>query len=363
MKLGLGIYRHGLDDAHFAFARQAGATHIVAHLVDYQHGLDQQPTATDQPVGGTGGWGYAGSSDGLWSVDALRDLRRRVEAHGLTLAAIENLDPAHWHDILLDGPRKDQQLEQVKQIVRNLGEAGIPALGYNFSLAGVASRTKGAFARGGATSVGMDGVDDTPVPHGMVWNMIYDANAPAGTMPATTHEALWQRVTEFLRQIVPVAEEAGVRLAAHPDDPPAPTVRQTPRLVYQPHLYQNLIDIVDSPANGLEYCLGTLSEMTEGDIYDATERYAAQGRIVYVHLRNVRGHVPQYQETFIDEGQLDPLRALRILHRQGFDGVIIPDHTPQMTCAAPWHAGMAHALGYLRALIDRVHDEAGDEST
>lgn len=357
MHLGLGLYRHMLDDEHFAFARQAGATRIVAHLVDYHHRGSADNPRDNQPVGGSGGWGEAGHSDHLWSVEALTDLRQRIESHGLQLAAIENLDPAHWHDVLLDGPRKDAQLAHVQQIVRNLGEAGVPVLGYNFSIAGVASRITGPFARGGAVSVGMDGVDQTPLPHGMVWNMIYDRHAPPGTITPPTHQALWQRLADFLEAVVPVAEEAGVTLAAHPDDPPAPTVRQTPRLVYQPWMYQDLIDLAPQHANGLELCVGTLAEMSDGDVYDAVERYARQGRLAYVHCRNVRGKVPQYQETFIDEGEVDFLRILRILHRAGFEGTLIPDHTPQMTCPGPWHAGMAHALGYLRALLDRVRDE------
>ena len=89
--------------------------------------------------------------------------------------------------------------------------------------------------------------------------------------------------------------------------------------------------------------------MTEGDIYETVDNYSRQQRLGYVHLRNVRGKVPHYRETFIDDGDVDVLRVLAILHRNHFRGVIIPDHTPQMSCAAPWHAGMAYALGYLQA--------------
>jgi mannonate dehydratase len=148
---------------------------------------------------------------------------------------------------------------------------------------------------------------------------------------------------------VPVAEKAGVRLAAHPDDPPMPTMRQQPRLVYQPHMYQRLIDLAPSRSNSLELCVGTMAEMTEGNIYDAVDQYSKQGKIAYIHLRNVVGKVPNYRETFIDEGDVDMLRIMAILHRNKFDGVLIPDHTPQMTCSAPWHAGMAHTLGFMLA--------------
>jgi mannonate dehydratase len=248
-------------------------------------------------------------------------------------------------------------LENLKTIIRNVGKAGIPIMGYNFSIAGVAGRVKGPFARGRAEAVGMDEPCDKPMPTGMVWNMVYDSNAPPGVARSATPGELWQRFKDFLDALIPVAEEAGVTLAAHPDDPPLPTIRGQPRLVYQPQLYQKLIDLKLSPRNALEFCIGTLAEMTEGDVYEVVDTYSRQGKLAYVHLRNVRGKVPFYRESFIDDGDVDALRVLRILRRNHFQGVLIPDHTPQMSCAAPWHAGMAHALGYLRAALQLIENE------
>ncbi|MGB8845428.1 MAG: mannonate dehydratase [Terracidiphilus sp.] len=354
MKLGLGLYRHMLNDENYAFAVQAGCTHVLAHLVDYfkqgNGNSSNDGPSNNQPTGGQDQpWGMAGDPDRLWTAAELIALRMQVEAAGLKLEGIENLDPAHWHDILLDGPRRAEHMRNVHAILRAMGEAGIPTLGYNFSIAGVAGRTSGPFARGGAESVGMDGTVDTPTPNGQVWNMIVDASAPSGTLPAVTHDELWRRLQRFLEEALPVAEKAGVRLAAHPDDPPTATMRQQPRLVYQPDMYQRLIDVSPSPSNMLEFCLGTLAEMTEGDIYQTVERYSAQHRIAYVHFRNISGKAPHYHETFIDDGDVDMLRILWILAKNGFDGVVIPDHSPQMTCSAPWHAGMAHTLGFLKA--------------
>lgn len=353
MKLGLGLYRHQLNPEHYRFAKQCGCTHLVVHLVDYfKSSRSNQPG--DQPVGDDTGWGYAGDPDKLWTFEELAALRQEINAAGLELEAIENFDPAHWHDVLLDGPEKEQQLENVKTIIRHLGRAGIPIMGYNFSIAGVAGRVKGNFARGAAEAVGMAGPFDKPLPNGMVWNMIYDRHAPPGNAPTATPEQLWQRLKDFLDAVIPVAEEAGVTLAAHPDDPPLPTVRGQPRLVHQPHLYQKLIDLKPSPRNALEFCVGTLAEMTEGNIYDVVDHYSRQGKLGYVHLRNVRDKVPHYKETFIDDGAVDVLRVLRILKQNGFNGVVIPDHAPQMACAAPWHAGMAYALGFLKAGISQL---------
>lgn len=353
MKLGLGLYRHMLTAENFRFARQCGGSHVVAHLVDYfKQGEDND--TENQPVGGGHGWGYAGDPAKLWTEEELRSLKQRVNEAGLELAAIENFDPAHWYDVLLDGPLKARHLENIKTIVRNAGLAGIPAIGYNFSLAGVAGRIKGPFARGSAISVGMEGLDETPIPRGMVWNMVYDPSAPPGNVEQVSSEALWQRLKDFLEALMPVAEEAGVTLAAHPDDPPVSGLRGQPRLVYQPRLYQKLLDLRPSPRNALEFCVGSLAEMTEGNIYEVVDHYSRQGKIAYVHLRNVHGKAPHYRETFVDDGDVDMIRVLSILKKNGFDGVVVPDHTPQMACQAPWHAGMAYALGYIRALLQRL---------
>jgi mannonate dehydratase len=358
MKLGLNLYRHQLDRDHYRFARQCGCTHVVIHLVDYFR-ASRSNRPGDQPVGDATGWGHAGDPNKLWTREEITSIKREINEAGLELEAIENFDPAHWHDVLLNGPKKQEQLENLKTIVRHVGAAGVPILGYNFSIAGVAGRIKGPFARGDAEGVGMAGPFDEPLPNGVVWNMVYNAKAPPGIVPTATSEELWQRLQDFLDALIPVAEEAGVTLAAHADDPPLPTLRSQPRLVYQPHLYQKLIDLKPSSRNALEFCVGTLAEMTEGDVYEALDTYGRQGKLAYVHLRNVRGKVPFYRETFIDEGDVDALRILRILQRNQFQGVLVPDHAPQMTCAAPWHAGMAYTLGYLRAALRALESEGG----
>ncbi len=347
-----------LNESDLAFAKQLGATHVVVHLVDYFKGGGNANPRHDQPTGELAGWGLAGDPEQLWSLDDLLRIKKQIEDAGLIWEAIENFDPAHWYDVLLDGPRKQEQLEGVKTMIRNVGEAGIPIIGYNFSIAGVAGRITGPFARGGAVSVGVKEHLDAPIPNGMVWNMTYDPNAKPGFVPSATHEQLWQRVGDFLEACLPTAEKAGVRLAAHPDDPPMPTMRAQPRLVYQPALYQKLIDMNRSPSNQLEFCVGTIAEMRDGDVYEAVDQYSQQGRIAYVHLRNVHGKVPNYRETHIDDGDVDVLRVLKILKNNNFSGVVIPDHAPQLTCNAPWHAGMAFAMGYLRAGLKALEAEA-----
>ena len=353
MKLGLGLYRHMLAADNYRFAKQAGATHIVAHLADYFR-PGNMSTASGDDV-----WGTTVAGTTHWTYDELLALRKQVNAEGLELAALENFDPGHWYDVLLDGPCKQEQLENIKTTIRNMGRAGIPCMGYYFSVAGVWGRTEIQSARGKARGVGFlesQTPPETPIPNGIVWNMVFDEQAPPGYLPRVTPEEIWQRLEDFLISIVPVAEEAGVRLAAHPDDPPLPVVRGMARLVTQPQHYQRLLDLVPSHNNSLEMCLGTIAEMAEGDfdLYKAVDRYSNQSNISYIHFRNVRGKVPNYEEVFVDEGDIDMLRVLKILQGNGFDGVLVPDHTPQMTCGAPWYAGMAHALGWMSGSLNAI---------
>ncbi len=356
MKLGLGLYRHMLTPDHVRFARQAGATHIVAHMPgDFARGDEKTITSDRHNVG----FGTAARDDPLWSYEGLRDLKAMIAAEGLELAALENFSPTDWYDVLLDGPRRDEQMDGLKRILRDMGRVGIPVMGYYFSIAGVWGRVEGPFARGGALSVGFENPAQPPIPNGMVWNMVYDperydAEHPQGTVPAVNHDQLWARFAAFQDEMLPVAEEAGVKLALHPDDPPLPELRNTARLVHAPDGYQRVLDLNKSPANSMEFCIGTLSEMPDADIYEMVDRYSRTGRIAYIHFRNVRGKAPVYYETFVDEGDTDMVRALRILRDNGYDGMLIPDHTPLMTCAAPWHAGMAFALGWMRAALKLV---------
>lgn len=107
----------------------------------------------------------------------------------------------------------------------------------------------------------------------------------------------------------------------------------------------------------LEFCLGTLAEMSDGDVYQATHKYSQQKKIGYIHFRNVIGKVPNYKEVFVDEGDINMVRILRILKINEFNGVIIPDHTPQMDCEGAWYAGMAYTMGYMKAILKIVDSE------
>ena len=350
MYLGLGLYRHMLTRDNFKFAKQAGCSHLIVHLANYyseERGIVS--TTNDHK-----NYGAASAQDQIWSLESMLRLQEIASEEGLTIYGIENFSPADWYDVLLDGPKKGLQIEYLKQIIRNTGAAGIRSFGYNFSLAGVWGHQRQTVARGGAVSACFDYESlpkDSRVPDGEIWNMTYREGLPNTYIDDIDHDELWRRYRWFLEELVPVAEEAGVELALHPDDPPMPVLRNTPRLVYKPELYQKGLDLYRSSSNKLEFCMGSIQEMEGSNIYEALENYGSGGHISYVHFRNVIGKVPKYQEVFVDEGDIDMVKALAILKKQNFEGVLIPDHTPELLCAAPWHAGMSYALGYMRAAM------------
>jgi mannonate dehydratase len=356
MKLGFGLYRNMLTADSLRFARQVGATHIVAHPPGSASPANEQLLAK---YGRQAGHGLSDPNDPIWTYEGLRDLKALVNSEGLELEALENFAPSQWYDVLLDGPRRPQQMEQLKRLIRDMGRVGIPTMGYYFSVAGVWGQVPGPHARGQAVSVGFDDPVQPPIPAGMVWNMVYEAAQfdPENTshvLAPVSDQEIQQRFRAFINEMVPVAEEAGVRLALHPDDPPMPVLRGAHRLSYTPDRYAAILEVNPSPANALELCLGTVAEMAEGDIYSMVDKVSQMDRIAYIHFRNVRGKVPHYREVFIDEGDTDMVQILRILHRNHYEGVLIPDHTPLLECAAPWQAGMAFAMGYMKAAINLI---------
>ena len=356
MKLALGLYKSVLTKDNFKFAKQAGATHLVVQLVDYVQG-GKNPTLTSNHING---WGNSDYKDKRWQYEDLLAINKEIESEGLQWEAIENIEPSHWYDILLDGPKKSEQFENLKQTFKAIGKVGIPILGYNFSIPGVWGWTGKYTGRGGAKSIEFDQslIDvNSPIPKGMVWNMRYEAEPAVGFLNPVSREEMWDRLNFFLNEMMPIAEENNIKLVAHPDDPPLKEMRGIAKLFYSTAEYERLIDLYDSPANGFELCMGTIQEMPESDIYEFLDKYSKVNKIGYVHCRNVIGKVPHYREAFIDEGDIDMIKALRILKHNHYNGIIIPDHTPEMTCDAPWHAGMAFALGYLKAALQMIESE------
>ena len=351
MKLGFGLYRNSLNTDNYKFVNQIGATHVVAHLTNYFSGSNPEISS-----GGNNGWGVC-DNEPIWDIEFLSGLKKEMQDHNLVFEAIENFNPLHWHDILLDGPKKNEQIEGLKRLLQNMGKVGIPIMGYCFSLAGVWGWERGQYARGKADSVALvEGSRDfqEPIPDGMIWNMRYREGDANKFVPETKENEVWDRLEFFLNQLLPIAEENNVSLAAHPNDPPLPVMRRTGRILKNPSEYDRLININKSDKNKIEMCLGSIQEMEEDGLEDYLDKYSRDNRIGYIHFRNVIGKVPNYIEAFVDDGDINMVNIIKILKKNNYNGVIIPDHTPALNCSAPWHAGMAYAVGYIKGLINSL---------
>ena len=165
---------------------------------------------------------------------------------------------------------------------------------------------------------------------------------------------MWDNLTYFLKRLVPVAEEAGVKLAAHPDDAPIPEFMGVARILSSIEGLQRLIDTVPSLCNGLGFCQGTVASMAGVDMLAAIRQFGRQQRIFFAHFRNPRGQVPVFEEVFPDEGSTDMLAAVRAYREVGYQGVIRVDHAPGMVDDPQNERTFAYQVGYFRGLVDAV---------
>jgi len=276
-----------------------------------------------------------------WEFMDLLHLRMRCEDAGLRLAAIENVPRRFYEKVMLGLPGRDEQIEHMATTIRNVGWAGIPILGYDWMPNGVWRTSRTTPARGGAmvTSFDMELAKNAPLSHGRVY----------------TEEEMWANYEYFLKAIIPVAEEAGVKLALHPDDPPVESLGGIARIFRNFDGFRRAMGVVDSPMSGLDFCHGCWSEMGPG-VIEAIRYLGERGKIFYVHFRDVQGTVPKFQECFVNEGNSDMFEVMKILKEVGFTGFLIPDHVPHMVGDTPWgHRGRAYAVGYMTALLEVVN--------
>ena len=166
-----------------------------------------------------------------------------------------------------------------------------------------------------------------------------------------SREEMWERLLYFCGPVMKAAEEAGVKLSLHPKDPPVKEMRGIARVLTNTDEIEAFLDAVPSPANGFTFCQGTVTEMGV-DVIDAIRRIGGRDRIHLVHFRAVRGHVPQYVETFIDEGDVDMFEAIKTFKEVGYTGPLVSDHTPKITGDVAFgKMGRSYSHGYIRALV------------
>jgi mannonate dehydratase len=183
-----------------------------------------------------------------------------------------------------------------------------------------------------------------------------------------TEDDLWKSYEDFLRAVLPIAEENGVMLAVHPSDPPVPMLGGIARMLRSPAHYRRAMDLADSPAWGVLLCLGSVSEMPGGasDVFEMIDLFGPIQKIGLVHFRDVQGTVPKFRECFLGEGNYDPVAVMKRLLEVGYRGLIIEDHYPALAGDPPaWersfhgYRGRAHAMGYLQGLLRAGQTAAG----
>jgi mannonate dehydratase len=303
--------------------------------------------------------------DRRWELGDLVALRERCEVAGLALEAIENIPTGFYMRAMLGTPGRDEDIENVRETIRNVGRAGIPILGYHFMPASVWRTSITTQGRGGAVVTSYDhAIATDPARAGEVYiawrDLARDDPFVRGSQfhlgVELDEDSMWANYRYFMDAVVPVAEESDVRLALHPDDPPVEALGGVARLFRSVAALRRATELVPSPHAGFDLCLGTVSEMGgETAVMAAIETLGPDGRIFYVHLRDVRGTVPRFDECFIGEGNYDPLRVLRALRSVGFDGFVLDDHSPRMVDDSDYmHRGRAHAIGYIQGLLKAI---------
>ena len=281
-------------------------------------------------------------------------LRQKVEAAGLKVWNIGNSNVHNMPEVTLNLPGRDQKIEEYKAYLRNLAKAGIFYTTYAHMGNGIWS-TAPETTRGGARARSFDlakadkgywvgKVFDGPLTHGRKYSK----------------DEIWENYTYFIKAVVPVAEELGMRIGIHPDDPPVPELGGVPRCIFGNFDgYVRALEIANSSNIGVCLCAGTWLEGGQGmgkDVIEAIRYFARQGKLWKIHFRNVSAPLPYFVETFVDNGYMDMLKVMRTLREVDFRGAVIADHVPEMVGGRL--TGWAYSIGYIKALLASANAEA-----
>ena len=286
------------------------------------------------------------------TAEQLIEHKQRVEAAGLKVANTGNSSVHNMPEVTLNLPGRDEKIEEYKQYLRNLGKAGIHYTTYAHMGNGIWSSPRET-TRGGAPARAFHAdtakgywIKDTfepPLTHGREY----------------TQDELWENYTYFIKQVAPVAEEEGVRIGIHPDDPPVMKLGGIPRGIFGTFDgYVKAFEIADSPNVGICLCCGCWLEGGEGmgkNTVEAIREFAGMGRLWKVHFRNVTSPLPDFVETFMDDGYGDMKEIMRTLVDVNYDGILIADHVPGMVGGR--NAGWGYSIGYIKGLYEMAKDE------
>jgi mannonate dehydratase len=278
-----------------------------------------------------------------WTYETLVETYNRFADHGMSLDVVEDRPPMEATVLGREG--RDEEIERVKRLLRNMGTVGIDTYCWVWTEnpLGVIRTSDSVPARGDSRTTGydhawMDRADDYPAAD-------------------ITEAELWDNLQYFLDEVVPVAEEAGVNMALHPDDPPVSPIRGVPRLVTSVENYERILAMHPSPNHGVTFCQGNVAAMG-ADVPETIRRLGED--IHFVHFRDVEGSAESFVETWHDDGPTDMKAAVEAYRNVGFDGPIRPDHVPRMldegdrdeAMSGYTDLGRLYAVGYIDGLLE-----------
>ena len=292
------------------------------------------------------------TGNGHATLENFLAIKKRVEAAGLKVWNIPNSENRNIEEITLNLKGRDEKIAWLKQYIRDTGKAGIGYMTYAHMANGIWSSAPETTRAGGesrafhvanAKGYWNGKTYEGPLTHGRKYSK----------------EELWDNYTYFIHQIAPVAEEAGVRIGIHPDDPPVPELGGIPRHIFGTFDgYVKALEIANSPNIGVCLCCGTWAEggkYTGKDVYEAARAFAKMGKLWKIHFRNVTSPIPDFVETYIDNGYTDMWKLMRTLVDVDFRGNLIADHVPAMSGGG--HAAWSYSMGYIRALYQAAKEE------
>ncbi len=284
------------------------------------------------------------------SFDFLKRTQERFQSFGIKiLVAVQYAYRSLRVQLGQEG--RDEDIEIYRAFLRNLGRLGIPVTGYDFHPANtyttaIIDQPRGYKAREFKLS-------DF---HNKIEKRRFDREYTA--------DEIWANYTYFLRAVLPVAEEANVVLALHPDDPPIGTMNGVAKILTHYEGYRRAEQIAGNSRHwGLTFCVGTWAEGGKAmgkDIFGMIGDFGRRGKIFGVDFRNVSSPLPDFTETFQDDGYVDMYRVMRALREVRFSGAAVPDHVPELAGdSGIRRAGTAYCVAYMRALLRRANEEVG----
>jgi mannonate dehydratase len=294
------------------------------------------------------------STPDMRTAEAFIAIKKRYADAGITVWNIGNTNVHNMPEVTLNLPGRDQKIEEYKQYLRNLGQAGIYYTTY-------AHMGNGIWNSGRATIRGASAREfDMASPNKVgIWDgkKFYE---PLSHGREFTPDEIWENYTYFIKQVAPVAEENSVRIGIHPDDPPVPVLAGVPRCIFANFEgYKRAMEIANSPNVGICLCCGCWNEGGPALMHkDPAEmiRYFGPEKIWKIHFRNVSAPLPHFVETFMDNGYYDMSKIMTALVEVKFDGIVILDHTPEVV--GGHNPEQAYGFAYMKALKNRALAEA-----